>query len=60
MAKVWTATFNSCLTPGHMPKSWKRSDMFRLYKGKGSKEELDNYHGISLLCNPIKVLTKLG
>ena len=59
LASYWTCLFNACLEKGQVPSSWKSSDMFILYKGKGPASNLDNYRGIALQSNPFKLLTKL-
>ena len=59
LATIWTALFNKCLETAVIPSSWKRSDMFLLYKGKGLKSDLNNYRGISLQATPYKLFTKL-
>jgi hypothetical protein len=59
LATIWTALFNKCLETAVIPSSWKRSDMFLLYKGKGPKSDLNNYRGISLQSTPYKLFTKL-
>ena len=59
LAGHWTKLFNTCLERGEVPSSWKSSDMFLLFKGKGQPDDLDNYRGIALQSNPFKALTKL-
>ena len=41
--------FNSCITAGAMPLEWKRAIVTPLFKGKGDRENIDNYRGISVL-----------
>jgi hypothetical protein len=44
---------------GRMPVAWKQALVVRLYKGKGSKQSIDNYRGISFLNIPSKVYAML-
>ncbi len=35
-----------------MPEDWRKAIIVLLYKGKGNREECNNYRGISLLSVP--------
>jgi Reverse transcriptase (RNA-dependent DNA polymerase) len=41
--------FNSCIAVGAMPNEWKRAIVSPLFKGKGDRENMDSYRGISVL-----------
>ena len=49
--------FNKQLSSGCFPKMWKAANLVPVFKS-GSKEMVENYRGISLLCIISKVLEK--
>lgn len=59
LKECWLAIFNHCLKYNQVPAQWRRSLLFLLYKGKGSRDDPNCYRGISLLCSAYKVYTKL-
>ena len=50
---------NKCLERRELPADWKISKLIMLYKGKGTPEDPNNYRGIALLPNILKILTSL-
>ena len=50
-----TSLFNLCLDSGKIPSDWKIALVRPNYKGKGSKQDPDNYRPISIL-SPISKL----
>ncbi len=42
-----------------MPEDWRRAIIVPLYKGKGKREECNNYRGISLLSVPGKIYGRI-
>ncbi len=42
-----------------MPEDWRKAIIVPLYKGKGSREECNNYRGISLLSVPGKIYGRI-
>ena len=54
-----TRLFNVVLRTGIVPEAWCIGAIVPLYKGKGSKEDLDNYRGITLLSCMGKHFTSL-
>lgn len=46
---IYTNLFNIILETGHVPDDWCIGIIQPIYKNKGSKENPDNYRGISLL-----------
>ena len=59
LAHPLTSLFNLCLKNGVIPAEWKSSIITPIYKGKGSKTELDNYRPISVLPPIAKLFEKL-
>ena len=51
--------FNIVLKSGIVPDAWCMGAIIPLYKGKGSKDDLDNYRGITLLSCIGKLFTSL-
>ena len=54
-----TGLLNLCLSLSAIPKCWKDSVLFTLYKGKGDKSEPRSYRGIALLNTLYKILSSL-
>ena len=54
-----TNLFNLCLESGKIPSDWKIALVRPLYKGKGCKQDVDNYRPISLLSPVSKVFESL-
>ncbi|KAG0721870.1 Ankyrin repeat and SOCS box protein 3 [Chionoecetes opilio] len=52
---VLTAVWQS----GTIPPDWKRGLVVPIWKGKGDRQDCNNYHGITLLSVPGKVLAHL-
>ncbi len=42
-----------------MPEDWRKAIIVPLYKGKGNREECNNYRGISLLIVPGKIYRRI-
>ena len=55
----WFELFKYCTSRARLPSQWRTSLLFLLFKGKGQKEDLNNYRGISLLNTSFKVFTKM-
>ena len=56
---VWCKLFNFVLSTGNIPESWLIGDIVPLYKNKGSKDDPNNYRGITLLSCTGKLFTSL-
>ena len=56
---VVTRLFNVVLRTGIVPEAWCIGAIVPLYKGKGPKDDLDNYRGITLLSCIGKLFTSL-
>ena len=50
-----TKLFNHCISQAVVTNDWKFAIISPLFKGKGARDELDNYRGISIL----QVIAKL-
>src|SRR5699024_8466788 len=59
MSSSWKELFDYCTTNLRIPSQWKFTLIFLLFKGKGEKEDPNNYRGISLLSTSYKVFTKV-
>ena len=57
MTPVYTKQFNVTLNCGSIPGDWFIGLIRPIYKGKGSKEDPDNYRGITLLSCFTKLFT---
>jgi hypothetical protein len=55
----WARLYNSCISLGNVPKCWRSSTLFVLYKAKGSILSPDAYRGIAMQCCSYKVLCKI-
>ncbi len=42
-----------------MPEDWRKAIIVPLYKGKGKREDCNNYRGISLLSVPEKIYGRI-
>jgi hypothetical protein len=51
--------FNLCLIKATIPNEWKTTMITPIYKGKGSKSQLDNYRPISILPPIAKIYEAL-
>ena len=59
LSPILTKLFNLCLKTKKIPDEWKIAHITPLYKGKGSKSDLNNYRPISTLPPIAKVFEKL-
>lgn len=50
---------NACWGSGTCPMSWGHSEIFILFKGKGTKDSPDNYRGINLLNDLLRLYERL-
>jgi len=57
MVDVYVLLFNVVLESGIIPDSWSIGVIKPLYKGKGDKNNVDNYRGITLLSCISKLFT---
>lgn len=55
----WKRIFEYCIFASTLPSQWTTSLLILLYKGKGRTEDVNSYRGISLLCSPYKLFTKM-
>lgn len=56
----WLLLFlNQCFDQGRMPDEWAESEIFVLFKGKGSTDDPNNYRGITLLNSMFKIYERL-
>ncbi len=53
------ALMNTCFVSGKVPRSWGESEVFILYKGKGSREDPNNYRGINLINDFSRIFERL-
>jgi hypothetical protein len=53
------ALMNSCFVSGQTPNDWGESEVFILYKGKGSRDDPNNYRGINLINDFSRVYERL-
>lgn len=58
LVKPLTLLFNSSLSKSVFPHNWKLANVLPLYK-KGSKNLLNNYRPVSLLCSLGKILERI-
>ena len=56
---IFTKLFNYCITTYSIPSEWKTAVVTPLYKNKGSRTDLNNYRGISILAPLSKIFEKL-
>ena len=56
---VYNNLFNYCLTTNTIPDEWKSAVVTPLYKNKGSRTDMKNYRGISILTPISKVFERL-
>jgi len=47
-----TNLFQAIWNGGTIPEDWKKGIILPFYKGKGSRRDCKNYHGITLLSCP--------
>ncbi len=50
---------NACFVSGKVPASWGESEVFILYKGKGSRDDPNNYRGINLINDFCRIYERL-
>ena len=55
MLKIFNISFEN----GVIPKKWKKIIVKTLYKKKGNRRQLKNWHGIFLTSNISKVFEKI-
>ena len=53
--ETFTILFQTSLNSGMIPDEWKTANIFPLFK-KGDKNNVENYHPISLTCIACKLL----
>jgi hypothetical protein len=53
------ALMNLCFVSGEVPPSWGESEIFILYKGKGSRDDPNNYRGINLINDFSRIFERL-
>ncbi len=53
------ALMNLCFVQGNVPADWGLSEIFVLYKLKGSREDPNNYRGINLINDFCKIYERL-
>ncbi len=53
------ALMNLCFNSGVMPVKWGESEIFILYKGKGSRDDPNNYRGINLINDFSRIFERL-
>ena len=51
--------FNSSLSQGWVPNTWKGGNVVPVYKGKNDKECVNNYRPITLISNVSKLLERV-
>ncbi len=51
--------FNACLARAELPKLWRCTEIFLLYKGKGAVSEPGSYRGIALMESTLKLYERL-
>ena len=56
---IFTKLFNYCISTYSIPSEWKTAVVTPLYKNKGSRTDLNNYRGISILAPLSKIFEKL-
>ena len=54
-----TKLFNHCIKQEMVTKDWKNAIISPLFKGKGAREELDIYRGISILQVIVKLFERV-
>jgi hypothetical protein len=59
LSSALTDLFNHCIKDSKIPEDWKISYVTPVYKGKGSKSELENYRPISIISPVAKIFEKL-
>jgi hypothetical protein len=53
------ALMNLCFVSGEIPAAWGESEIFILYKGKGARDDPNNYRGINLINDFCRVFERL-
>ncbi len=56
---IYVKLFNVILNSGKIPESWSRGVILPLYKKKGSKANVDNYRGITIMSCLGKLFTSI-
>jgi hypothetical protein len=60
LAKHLQAMFNTIFVGGSgIPESWHTSHLIPIYKGKGAKDDLNSYRGITITCCLYKIYTMI-
>jgi hypothetical protein len=57
--EFFLSLFNACFLSGTIPTAWRCTEIFLLYKGKGSITDPNSYRGIALMESILKVFEKL-
>ena len=50
---------NQALTAGHIPQEWRKALVVKIYKGKASTADPNNYRPISLLSTAYKLMARI-
>ena len=59
ICKPLTKLFNKSMSCSALPKEWKHARVSPVYKGKGGRDQVNNYRPISITSNVGKVLESL-
>lgn len=55
LASPLCAIFNRCFAGDGIPQNWHKAYITPLYKGKGSKGDMNNYRGLTVTCTLYKI-----
>ena len=59
LAEPLALLFNECLRNNTIPQQWRKSIIVVLHKGKGKKDDPNNYRGIALENTMYKIFSKI-
>ena len=59
LISIYCKLFNKVLDSGIIPEQWVQGMIIPIYKGKGDREQCDNYRGITLLSCLGKLFTSI-
>ena len=59
ISPIVTKIINASLFSAKVPCDWKFSRVTPVYKGKGSKDDMNNYRPISVICHVAKLVEKV-